>query len=184
MVFRTCKFQLPSYFSSSQLLSISAGSASIPPLVCQLYLFAAPWRVLSEGSGETLICFSLSILPGLESGSQLCTCALRWKWKWQKGNSVAREWSCERAWRPRSTQSSQVNLVKISTPQVRAGFAWKEEFKGNKINFIWGANQIGQNLWCKVIKSDWVKLVMTWIRFGLRLQQIEICWIFLKNTRH
>jgi len=46
----------------------------------------------------------------------------------------------------------------------------EEEFKGKEMNFIWGTKQIGQNLWCKVIESDWVKLVTTRISFGLRLQ--------------
>jgi len=73
------------------------------------------------------------------------------------------------AWRPRSTQSSQVNPVKISTPWVLAGFAWKEEFKGKEINFIWGTRHIRQNLWCKVIKSDRVKLVTAWIKPGSAL---------------
>jgi hypothetical protein len=104
------------------------------------------------------------VVSGLELGSQLCTCALRWKWKWQKGNSVARE--RERAWRPRSTQSSQGNPVKISTPQVWAGFARKEEFKGKEINFIWSTNQVEQNLWCKVIESDRVKLITIRIKPG------------------
>ena len=79
---------------------------------------------------------------------------------------------------PRSTR------LKFQHHGFELGFAQKEEFKGKEINFIWGTKQIGQNLWCKVIESDRVKLVTIQIRFRLRLQRVQIWWIFLKNTRH